>query len=331
MKLGDTFIGKRLIVGDPTIPGGPVGLGRGKAELRGGAYVEAPMIVGDDTKFPLPEATMMIGRCTNLDAAALIPGLFRIRNLIPGTETPQDVVIGDPSGPVGVTIYCGLSFFTVEASLINLVTIKKTEVEAVADEVAAIKSDVSVKVDAGAKTELGVDANLSLAINQAPVASPSVIETFLDFFTPKGNSLNKTTAIATKALAKNFDIEHPTKEGHRLRHSCVETPQNDVYVRGKLKGTNVIELPDYWKGLVDPDSITVQLTPIGCRQSLYYEEVEWCSTIKVVNADCGPVWCSYTVFAERKDVEKLISEYEGETPESYPGNNDVYDISGWNK
>ena len=322
MKLGDTFIGKRLIVGDPTIPGGPVGLGRGKAELRGGAYVEAPMIVGDDTKFPLPEATMMIGRCTNLDAAALIPGLFRIRNLIPGTETPQDVVIGDPSGPVGVTIYCGLSFFTVEASAINLVTIKKTEVEAVADEVAAIKSDVSVKVDAGAKTELGVDANLSLAINQAPVASPSVIETFLDFFTPKGASLNKTNAIAVSK--KPFDILHPTKEGHRLRYVSLEGPSAEVYVRGKLKGTNVIELPDYWKGLVDPESITVQLTPIGCRQSLYYEEVEWCSTIKVVNADCGPVWCSYTVFAERKDTSKNVPEYKGLTPLDYPGDNDEY-------
>ena len=57
------------------------------------------------------------------------------------------------------------------------------------------------------------------------------------------------------------------------------TPQNDVYIRGKLKGSNIIELPEYWKGLVDPDSITVQLTPIGCSQSLYYEEVEWCSTI----------------------------------------------------
>jgi len=322
MKLGDTFIGKRLIVGDPTIPGGPVGLGRGPTELRGGAYVEAPMIVGDDTKFPLPEATMMVGRCTNLDAAALIPGLFRIRNLIPGTETPQDVVIGDPSGPVGVTIFCGISFFTVEAAALNLVTIKKTEVEAVADEVAAIKSDVSVKVDAGAKTELGVDANLSLAINQAPVASPSVIETFLDFFTPKGNSLNNTTAIAVSK--KPFDILHPTKEGHRLRYVSLEGPSAEVYVRGKLKGTNTIELPDYWKGLVDPESITVQLTPIGCRQSLYYEEVEWCSTIKVVNADCGPVWCSYTVFAERKDTSKNVPEYKGLTPLDYPGDNDEY-------
>ena len=322
MKLGDTFIGKRLIVGDPTIPGGPVGLGRGKTELRGGAYVEAPMIVGDDTKFPLPEATMMVGRCTNLDAAALIPGLFRIRNLIPGTETPQDVVIGDPSGPVGVTIFCGLSFFTVEASAINLVTIKKTEVEAVADEVAAIKSDVSVKVDAGAKTELGVDANLSLAINQAPVASPFTLASFLDFFTPGGNSLNKTTAIAVSK--KPFDILHPTKEGHRLRYVSLEGPSAEVYVRGKLKGTNTIELPDYWKGLVDPDSITVQLTPIGCRQSLYYEEVEWCSTIKVVNADCGPVWCSYTVFAEREDTSKNVPEYKGLTPLDYPGDNDEY-------
>ena len=322
MKLGDTFIGKRLIVGDPTIPGGPVGLGRGKTELRGGAYVEAPMIVGDDTKFPLPEATMMIGRCTNLDAAALIPGLFRIRNLIPGTETPQDVVIGDPSGPVGVTIFCGISFFTVEAAAINLVTIKKTEVEAVADEVAAIKSDVSVKVDAGAKTELGVDANLSQAINQAPVTSPATISTFLEYLTSKGISLTKTNVIAVSK--KPFDILHPTKEGHRLRYVSLEGPSAEVYFRGKLKGDNIIHLPDYWKGLVDPDSITVQLTPIGCRQSLYYEEVEWCDTIKVMNADCGPVWCSYTVFAERKDTSKNVPEYKGLTPLDYPGDNDEY-------
>ena len=78
------------------------------------------MIVGDDSKFPLPEATMMIGRYTNVDSAAVIPGLFRIRNLIPGTETPQDVIIGDPSGPVGVTVYCGLSFFTVESFALSI-------------------------------------------------------------------------------------------------------------------------------------------------------------------------------------------------------------------
>ena len=323
MKLGDTFIGKRLIVGDPTIPGGPVGLGRGKAELRGGAYVEAPMIVGDDTKFPLPEATMMIGRCTNLDAAALIPGLFRIRNLIPGTETPQDVVIGDPSGPVGVTVYCGLSFFTVEASAINLVTIVKNQFASIVDEIEAIKSDIGVKLFAGAKTELGFDSNIGAAFNAAPLFGP-VNTTYIDYVA-SGTTLLWTNAIANSK--KSFDISHPTKENHRLRYVCLEGPSAEVYVRGKLKDSNVIELPDYWKGLVDPESITVTLTPIGTFQELFYEEVEWCSTIKVMNAAGGPVNCSYTVFAERKDTPKNIPEYQGLTPLDYPGDNNNYNVN----
>ena len=109
-------------------------------------------------------------------------------------------------------------------------------------------------------------------------------------------SLNKTFGIAVSK--KPFDILHPTKEGHRLRYVSLEGPSAEVYVRGKLKDSNTIELPDYWKGLVDPESITVTLTPIGTFQELFYEEVEWCSTIKVVNG--GPVNCSYTVFNERK-------------------------------
>ena len=320
-KVGDLFVGKRLLVGDPTMVAGPVGLGRGEATIRGGAYIEAPMIVGDDSKFPLPEATMMIGRCTNVDALGLVPGLFRIRNLLPGTETPQDVVIGDPTGPVGVTVYCGLSFFTVEASAINLVTIIKTELSAIVDQIEAIKSDVGVKVFAGAKTELGVDSNIAAAFNMVPLSGPTLAGPYIDYVSGAA-SLNKTFGIAVSK--KSFDIPHPTKDDHRLRYVCLEGPSAEVYVRGKLKGEHIIKLPDYWKGLIDPESITVQLTPIGCAQNLYYEEVEWCDTIKVVNADCGPVWCSYTVFAERKDTPKNIPEYQGLTPLDYPGDNDNY-------
>lgn len=322
MKVGDLFVGKKLIVGDPS--SGLTGIGRPPADIRGSAYIESPMIVGDDSKFPLPEATLMVGRNTNLDAAALIPGLFRIRNLSAGIETPQDVVIGDPSGPVGVTVYCGLSFFTVEASAINLITITKNQLASIVDEVAALKSDVGAKVFAGAKTELGVDANLSAAFNSAPL-SGATYASYIDYEVPGLTSLIKTDKIAKSK--KSFDIPHPTKENHRLRYICLEGPSAEVYVRGKLKGSNTIELPDYWKGLVDPESITVQLTPIGCAQSLYYEEVEWCRTIKVLNADCGPVWCSYTVFAERKDTPKNIPEYQGLTPDDYPGDNDEYVIN----
>ncbi len=328
-KCSDLFIGKRLQVGDAVNPNGPLFMGVGPTEIRGTGYVEGPFLAGDDTKFPGPEASLMVGRCTNTDAAALIPGLMRIRNLVPGTETPQDVVFGDPSGPVGITFYCGLSFFSVEAAAINFLIVKKNEVASIVNEAEAIKTDIGAKLFGGAKTEMGFDSNLAAAFNMAPLSGKTYAN-YVDFNSGV-TTLNKTFFIAKKALAKNFDIKHPTKEGRRLRHSCVETPQNDVYVRGKLDGNNVIKLPEYWKGLVDPETITVQLTPIGSYQELFYEEVEWCSTIKVINAAGGPVKCSYTVFAERKDVEKLIPEYEGETPESYPGNNDVYDISGWNK
>ena len=45
---------------------------------------------------------------------------------------------------------------------------------------------------------------------------------------------------------KGFDIPHPTKKGTRVRHICVEGPESAVYIRGRLTGANIIELPDYW-------------------------------------------------------------------------------------
>ena len=320
MKVGDLFVGKKLIVGDPSFA--LTGIGRPPANIRGTAYIEAPMIVGDDAKFPLPEATMMIGRCQNSDFPG-VPGLFRIRNLVPGTETPQDVIIGDPSGPVGVTVFCGTSFFTVEAAAISLVTIKKTELASITDLVSALKSDIGAKVFAGAKTELGFDSNLAAAYNASNLSGNAFAGPFPDYTVPTpAFSLNRTYKVAVKK--KPFDILHPTKEGHRLRYVSLEGPSAEVYVRGKLKDENTIDLPDYWKGLVDPESITVSLTPIGTFQELFYEEVEWCSTIKVVNASGGPINCSYTVFAERKDTERNIPEYQGLTPDDYPGDNDEY-------
>ena len=43
---------------------------------------------------------------------------------------------------------------------------------------------------------------------------------------------------------KSFDIEHPTKgKGWRLRYVCLEGPEAAVYYRGRLKESNVINLP----------------------------------------------------------------------------------------
>lgn len=129
---------------------------------------------------------------------------------------------------------------------------------------------------------------------------------------------------------KNFDIPHPTKDGWRLRHTCLEGPENAVYIRGKLKDDNYITLPEYWRGFVDVESITVHLTSIGNYQELFYEIVDWGTKVKVLNNSGSNINCSYVIHAERKDGEKLIVEYPGENPGDYPGNNDEYSVVGWN-
>ena len=126
---------------------------------------------------------------------------------------------------------------------------------------------------------------------------------------------------------KGFDIKHPTKENHRLRYVCLEGPEGGVYYRGILKDSEFIELPDYWKDLVDTKTITVHLTPIGTYQYLYYTVAK--NRIIVKNHSNLPTHCSYIVYGERKDGERLIPEYEGDSPEDYPGKNDQYSIAGY--
>lgn len=107
---------------------------------------------------------------------------------------------------------------------------------------------------------------------------------------------------------KLFDIPHPNKSGMRLKHSCLEGPEIGVYYRGRLVGNNMIELPDYWYNLIDPESITVNLTPHTHYQELYVKNIEWGRKIKVVNNTGSGIDCSYIVYAERIDVEKLEVE-----------------------
>jgi len=133
-----------------------------------------------------------------------------------------------------------------------------------------------------------------------------------------------------KALpAKSFDIKHPSKEGHRLRYVSLEGPEVGVYFRGKSK-SNVIDLPDYWKDLVHEESITVNLTSVGQYQNLYVESIKdnkiYVGGGVVIQGQMHFNY-HYTVFAERKDLDKLIVEYEGETAKDYPGQ----DYLGLNK
>ena len=127
---------------------------------------------------------------------------------------------------------------------------------------------------------------------------------------------------------KGFDIEHPSKEGYRLRHICLEGPEGAIYTRGRVVNKNVIYLPDYWKDLVDYTTISVQLQPIGAHQNVIVKRVE--PTQIHLQAQGGmPINCYYHVYGERTDGERLVSEYEGKSPEDYPGDNTQYSIAGY--
>ena len=127
--------------------------------------------------------------------------------------------------------------------------------------------------------------------------------------------------VADGLPAKPFDIQHPTKgEGWRLRYVSLEGPESGVYCRGRVKNQKIIKLPDYWKDLVHEDSISVQLQPIGHHQNIIVKR--WDSEfIYLQGQGGGPVNCFYHVYAERKDINSLLTEYEGNSRYDYPDPN----------
>ena len=120
---------------------------------------------------------------------------------------------------------------------------------------------------------------------------------------------------------KPFDIQHPTKgEGYRLRYACIEGAEVGVYHRGRLRIGKEIFLPKYWKDLVHINSITVQLQPIGAHQDIIIKR--WDDEKIYLQAMGGmPIDCFYHVYAERKDINPLIVEYQGESCNDYPDPN----------
>ena len=155
----------------------------------------------------------------------------------------------------------------------------------------------------------------------------SVDTLFVDgdvFVTGSVDCLSKGRLEARHAVAdgkpKPFDIPHPSREKYRLRYACIEGPEVGVYIRGRVRNEKVIVLPKYWKNLVHEDSITVQLQPIGAHQDIIIKR--WDDEKIYLQSRGGmPISCFYHVYAERKDINPLIVEYEGEECFDYPDPN----------
>ena len=184
----------------------------------------------------------------------------------------------------------------------------------------AVKSDGNVKIEGDDKTDFGLEVSGG---KEDPLHVKGDI--ICDAISPR--SVAARFEIADEK-PKPFDIKHPTKgDGHRLRYACIEGPEVGVYYRGRLKGRNIIELPYYWKDLVHEDSITVQLQPIGKNQNLVIESFNSSYVVIELGANqdflTGEILidCFYHVYGERKDVNPLIIEYQGDNCFDYPDPN----------
>ena len=296
----------------------PIAIGVGPAAIPGSIFASGCVLIGNPTSYPVfNEAALMVSRPQPIGRAAACPSIFKVTTKANVAATPLDVMIGDPGvGMVGMTLNTAM-INIVDSVAINIVTPtrnsagNKGHVGSSQQTGAEVDSGALVKNGTTVKNDVGVD-NGARVVNGV-TKSPTVLGKFFSGYSA-GN--------------KSFDIEHPNKKGWRLRHVCVEGPESAIYIRGKLKGTHIIDIPDYWQGLVDYDTITVNLTPCGKPDlSLYVKEIRD-DKIILSSDHLTQVECFYHVWGNRIGPE-LHVEYDGESPADYPGDQSGHSIAGY--
>ena len=297
----------------------PVALGIGPATIPGSIFASGCVLIGSPLSYPaFAEAALMVSRPSLANPrGAAIPSIFKVTTKANVPATPLDVMIGDPGvGMVGMTLNTAM-INIVDSVSINIVT--PTRNSAGIKQHAGASGQNGAVVENGAKVRSGVKVENGANVDNSTRVVASVVSAPLfkgKFFTGKAR------------LDKGFDIEHPTRKGKRLRHICVEGPESAIYIRGKLKGTHIIDIPEYWQGLVDYDTITVNLTPCGKPDlSLYVKEIKD-NKIILSSDHLTQVECFYQVWGNRIGPE-LHVEYDGESPADYPGDQSGHSIAGY--
>ena len=325
MEAQDVHIGKQLQVNYSPVGSIPIPCAAyltGAAAIPGTGFFNGSVMVGSPVLFPIHTASLQVTRPDPVSnpLAFKAPSIVHIRGLPPPASTPIDVVIGDPLGPVGITM---ATTIVLEINAVSKKTISPLDINIIAlMKKLGVQVDNGATIETGAQAQAGAEARASakaiagpMAVS-GPVSSPKFIG---PIFT--GRALGN----------KPFDISHPTQTDKRIRHICAEGPEPAIYIRGKLEGEHIIKLPDYWKGLVDYDTITVHLTPFGRRDNLYVKDIQE-DRIIVAGDHLANVNCFYEVWVARwlnpdNHDDKLHVVYDGESPADYPGDNNHFSFS----
>jgi hypothetical protein len=321
-------------------PSTPEALGKGDKCISGSAYLQGPVQFGNDKSFhpeiepkfpppiPKPEATVMIGPLKNTDSP--LPTVCDDYKFILKWQVNPCGVIG-----IGAEKYeekLANPYSLVVRSGAHISKSQQCGSEGIKEfygpAAAMFIGDVDIYGYTRIKDRLSVcekaDFNDDIVIRQDVIVGADVVA--------KGNitaqgEVKSQCGSHVLSAKKNFDIPHPSKEGWRLTHTCVEGPEAAVYIRGRVKNSTEIHLPSYWKDFVDIQSITVNLTPIGSHQDVIVKR--WDDKKVYLQSKGGmPIDCFYYIMAERIDTEKLIPEYQG-TIDDYPGDNSQRSIAGY--
>tara|TARA_B100000212_G_scaffold223699_1_gene169728 strand:+ start:185 stop:418 length:234 start_codon:yes stop_codon:yes gene_type:complete len=71
---------------------------------------------------------------------------------------------------------------------------------------------------------------------------------------------------------------------------------------GIVRVDGVIDLPDYMVGHIDPETICVNVTPIGVYQNLFVESIQYGAKVIIRNASGGAINAYYHIHAKEKPV-----------------------------
>jgi hypothetical protein len=166
----------------------------------------------------------------------------------------------------------------------------------------ALTSNRTVRTDQHTITFSGASENMVKIVYTGATSTDKVLQTANSV----GTNFYVTANGDLSANSKSFLIPNKLKPGYMLRHGSLEGPEHGVYHRGKLNGLGIIELPEYWRWLVDEDTITVQITPIGEFQKYVIKSIST-TQIEISNLDgTDNVNCFYIIHGERKDIDKMI-------------------------